>query len=204
MAHRIIQLANHFQSDDSCSHSEWLRQQQWFIKAKHDQERREKIEEKMDDDHAAFASEVVMATEIQMRELQVKLNSYDEATVAALMENQEALDAVHTRIEAFLAQAYVMEDGRRVFKTEDGSQVFDEFGEEVMPDELDLDLIGPDKPTWEAVQPDFSLGKELEAERDMIIDYQSKLDTAREQTADGRISEADLEDLDAELSGTHT
>ena len=195
----MIQLASHFQSDDSRRHSEWLRQQQWFIKARHEQERREKIEEKMDDDLAAFASEVVMATAIQMREFEIRLDSYDEATVAALMENQEALDAVRERLEAYLAHAYVMEDGRRVFKTEDGTQVFDEFGGEVMPDELDFDLIGDDRPSWESVQPDILLEQQLSAEREEILNYQAKLDEAREEISTGEISEADLDELDAEL-----
>ena len=195
----MIQLASHFQSDDSRRHSEWLRQQQWFIKARHEQERREKLEEKMDDDLAAFASEVVMANEARIAEFRIKLDSYDEATVAAILENQEALDAVNARIEAYLARAYVMEDGRRVFKTEDGTQVFDEFGEQVTPDELDFDLIGDDKPKWEEYQPDFEVQQRLLAEQQALIEYQEKLDEAREATADGEISDADLEDLDAEL-----
>lgn len=35
------------------------------------------------------------------------------------MENQELLDAVRNEIAAMLSQAYVLEDGCRVLKTED-------------------------------------------------------------------------------------
>lgn len=195
----MIQLASHFRSDDSRRHSEWLRQQQWFIKARHEQERREKIEEKLDDDFAAFASEVVMATEIQMREFETRLNTYDEATVAALMENQEALDAVRERLEGLLARAYVMEDGRRVFKTEDGAQVFDEFGEELSREEIDPDMIGSQYPTWEAFKVEKSLEGQLSQEQEALFEYQTKLDEARAEVSDGEVSEADLDELDAEL-----
>lgn len=47
------------------------------------------------------------------------------------MENQVFLDAVRERLDVVLSRAHVLEDGRRVFKTEDGSQVFDEHGAEV-------------------------------------------------------------------------
>lgn len=92
-----------------------------------------------------------MATPTQVEEFEIKLDSYDEAIVTALMENQELLDAVRNEITAMLSQAYVLEDGRRVFKTEDGTQVFDEFGTEVQADEVDPLQIDDSLPTWEAL-----------------------------------------------------
>lgn len=44
--------------------------------------------------------------------------------------------------------ALTIDDGRRVFKTEDGVQVFDEFGTEIAPSVLDFELIDASKPTW--------------------------------------------------------
>jgi len=187
----MIQLASHFRSDDSRRHSEWLRQQQWFIKARHEQERREKLEDKLDDDLAAFAAEVVMATEIQLRAFETRLDRYDEATVTALMENTEALEAVRERLDDFLTRAFVMDDGRRVFLTEDRLQAFDEFGAEVTQDELDFDVVPDGLPTWEEVQPNILLEQRLTAEREDILEYQAKLDKAREKTTDGEISEAE-------------
>jgi len=199
VAHRMIQLANHFRSDDSRRHSEWLRQQQWFIKAKHDQERREKVEDKLDDDLAAFAAEVVMATEMRMREFEARLDSYDEATVVALMENSEALEAVRQRLDDFLTRAFVMDDGRRVFLTEDRVQAFDEFGAEVTRDELDFDLVPDGLPTWEEVEPDILLEQQLTVEREEILEYQAKLDEAREASSDGEMTIEEMDEFDAEL-----
>ena len=115
------------------------------------------------------------------------------------MENQELLDAVNARIEDMLSRAYVMEDGRRMFKTDDGTQVFDEFGTEVSRDELDFDLIGDERPTSEAYETLVENRGQLEAERTEILEFQEKADAAREQIADGEISEDDLAELDADL-----
>jgi len=192
-------LVEQFKSEDRSRHSEWLRQQRWFIKAKQDHQRREEIADKIENGVAAFAVETVMATQTQIKSFEVKLDSYDAATVAALMENQELIDAVQDRIVSMLARAYVMQDGRRVFKTEDGAQVFDEFGVEVPPEELDPDLIDDSRPTYEEYAADVEALAVLEAERTQILEFQEQVDAAREDIADGEISEADLEDLDADL-----
>ncbi len=195
----MVQLGEHFASEDRSRHPEWLRQQRWFIKSRHEHQRREDIQAKQEDNFTAFASEVIMATEAQIQAFEIKLDSYDQATVAALMENQEQLDVVRSEIAAMLARAYVLEDGRRVFKTEDGTQVFDEFGAEVGTDEVDPLQIDDSLPTWEAFSAKNDLEQSLEAERADIFEFQEKLDAAREQIADGDISEADLEALDADL-----
>ena len=195
----MIQLGEHFASDDPGRHSEWLRQQQWFIKARQDNQHRDTVEDKAEQNASAFASAVVMATTPQIEAFEIKLDSYDEATVIALMENQELMDAVNARIDALLAQAYVMDDGRRVFRTEDGEQVFDEFGGEVSAEELNPDLIDPSYPTWEAFSAEVDQRQQLTQQRTEILEFQEKVDAAHEQISDGEISEADLDALDADL-----
>ena len=195
----MVAIREHFRSEGQGRESEWARQRKWFIKARHDHQRREEIADKHEDGVAALAAETVMATQAQIERFEVKLDSYDQATVAALMENQELLDAVQDRISDMLAQAYVMEDGRRVFGTEDGTQVFDEFGVEVGADELDPLLVGDQHPTWEAYAAERASEQALIAERGEILEFQERLDAAREQVAEGDITVSDLEELDAEL-----
>lgn len=192
------QLADHFRNKDR-SLSDQGSQRRWFIKARQDQQKRADIEDRLDNDILGLATEAIMASQIQIEEFRVKLDTYDEATVIALMENQAALDLVNARLQALLDRAYVMEDGRRVFKTEDGTQVFDENGQEVGPDQLDFDLIDSSHPSWEAYKPDFERRNALDAERQGILDFQDKLDTARDKIAEGDISADDLDDLDADL-----
>lgn len=195
----MVQLGEHFASKGRGSQSEWLHQQRWFIKARQDNERREKAQDRLEDDLVGLAVEAVMATQEQLADFEMKLDSYDEATVNALMENQKLLDAVNARMEALLEQAYVMEDERRVFKTQDGLQVFDEHGTEVSSAELDFALIPETAPKWETYQSELEHRETLVAERTEILDYQEKLDAAREEIDGGEISEADLEALDADL-----
>ena len=195
----MVQLVEHFARKEMASQSEWLRQQRWFIKARHDNERREKAQDRLEDDVAAWDSTAVPVSTREKVIFEVKLDSYDEATVIALMENLEQLEAVQARMDALLEQAFVIEDGRRVFKTQDGLQVFDEHGAEISATELDFALIPETAPTWETYQPELEHRETLIAERTEILEYQAKLDAAREEIEGGEISEADLEALDAEL-----
>ncbi|UES36708.1 hypothetical protein [Roseibium aggregatum] len=195
----MVRLGEHFRSEEASRHSEWLRHQKWFIKAQDERERREKADEKLNDAMESLVSAAIMATEEKLKAFQTKLDTYDEATVVALMENQEKLDLINAEINDLLSKAYVMEDGRRVFKSEDGSYVIDEYGETVSPDELDPMAIPDGHPSAETYAEKLENRKQLTQERQDILDFQEKVDAAREATADGEISEKELEDLDADL-----
>ena len=195
----MVQLSEHFGYVDGRRESIWLRLKRQFAKSRSDQVRQKQQEAEAEEDVTDFGFGMVLASDMQIAQFEAKLDTYDTATVAALMQNQQQLDAVRARITAMLQQAYVMEDGRRVFKTEDGTQVFDEHGAEVLPDELNPDLISGDRPTAEAYFKDINLEKALEAERTEILEFQEKVDNARDQISDGDITEAELEALEAEL-----
>lgn len=199
----MTRLVKHFGWIDERRRTEWEREQRRYaqLRANKDRQkqRREKEQDATDENIGAFA---VAATFEEIEAFEVKLDTYDEAAVAALMENREQLDAVQARIELLLQQAYVMEDGRRVFKTEDGTQVFDEHGNEVSHDELDYDLISDDRPSWESYQTETEYRDALVAERQQIIEFQDKVAAAREETADGEISKDRLEELDADLAAS--
>ncbi len=195
----MVHLAEHFANEGRGRESEWARQRHWFIKAKHDNQRREEIADKIDDTATALSTAVVVASQAQVTDFKVKLDTYDTATVQTLIENQELLDAVNVKIKMMLGQAYVMEDGRRVFRTENGEQVFDEHGTEVGPEELDPDVIDPTAPTWEAFSEAVEEEAKLTAERSDILEFQEKVDAARERVDGDEISEADLAELDADL-----
>ncbi|MEP5730830.1 MAG: hypothetical protein ABJL67_15840 [Sulfitobacter sp.] len=195
----MVQLTEHFASEGPGRTSEWARQRQWFIKAKHDHQRREGQAEKLDDTTSALSAAVAFASEVQIAEFKVKLDTYDKATVEALMKNQELLDEVQARLEDLRDRAYVLEDGRRVFRTEDGAQVFDEYGTEVGQDEIDPIMIGDDRPSWEAFSEGLEQEAALTAERTQILEFQDEVDAARERVDGGEISEAELAELDAEL-----
>lgn len=134
-----------------------------------------------------------------MDTFRVELDSYDTATIAALQENERELAAVRERLDGLLLKAHVLPDGRRVFKTEDGRRVFDEFGSELDVTTIDPDLIGDERPRWESYQPYFERSQELTLERDEILEYQSRLDAARERIDAGEISREEFDELRDEL-----
>ncbi|MEM6499136.1 MAG: hypothetical protein AAF709_20740 [Pseudomonadota bacterium] len=164
------------------------------------EEKKEQLEEREEAHLAGLAVSVSIASEIQIRTFKQKLDQYEAATVEALMTNQEALDEVRARLHHILGNAHVLEDGRRVFRTEDGAQVFDEHGDEVGPEEISPDEIDPTLPSWEAYKAERDLEHALVEERTQLLDFQAKLDETRTEV-DGRdISTERLEELDAELA----
>lgn len=195
----MIVLAEHFRRGHDDRNREWQRQLAHRHQERLDRERKERTADDNEADFFAAAIELVRATDQQIEAFTDRLDHYDQATVASLMENERALELLQVQINAMLARAHVMEDGRRVFRTRDGTQVFDEFGTEVFSDELDFDAITADAPYWEEFQPLLLQQEALEAEREQLLEFQERLDEARETVADRNISEDELESLDREL-----
>ena len=190
---------NHFQEKDSSTKLAEASRRKWFIAAREDKERKAQIEEQSEDAFLDLAASVIIATEIEIQTFQAKLDTYDEATVVALMENQVLLDAVNERIADMLSRAHKLEDGRRIFKTEDGKRVYDEHGEQVAPTVIDPDAINDNLPKWEEYKPLHLEQKRLMQEREGLIQYQEKLDDARERSNADDFTKDELDELEAEL-----
>lgn len=207
----MVLLTNHFEARDHSRYAERLRKQKWFIKARQQKQRAD--EEARQDDMLDFSAGMILATQMQIETFQQNLDKYDAATIQALELNQQQIDEiteqlliVRARIQDKLQSAYVMEDGRRVFLTEDRSQAFDEHGNQVSPDELDYDLVDPSNPTWESYSADVEQGDKLEGsldklktEREEILNYQEKLDHARERSEADDFTKDELEELEKDL-----
>ena len=155
--------------------------------------------EKAEDEFLDFAASAILATEIEVQEFQARLDTYDEATVKALMENTKALEAINERIQENLKHAQVTEDGKRVFKSEDGTWGLDENGTRFDSQTRDMDSIPPTKVTAEEAEKDFEERDLLKRERTELLDYQEKLDDARERSNSDDFTKDELDDLDKEL-----
>lgn len=155
-------------------------------------------QEKQAAEERAFAQQV-WATEERVELFTRKLDRHDTVTVEALMENRIALDRVREQFDTMLMEAHVLPDGRRVFKTRDGTRVFDEHGSELKPEVVDPNTIDDTRPRWEEFKDVRDTKLALEKERQDLLDYQSRLDGVRERVGKDRIIEKDLADLGAEL-----
>ena len=163
-------------------------------------EERRKIEaaaeRNADDD---FRDLMTLTAAAEYQRLQARIDAYETATVAALLENEEAREAAHIELRALLDRAAVLPDGRRVFRTEDGRQVFDERGNEVDREELDPNSIPDHVPRWEVYVDQLDRIGQLEKERRDILEYQARLDEARDRRDEGDLTQDDLDDMAADL-----
>ena len=164
-----------------------------------DQEDKGKRKQAKEDRERREWFEAALATAQQLAAFDAKLDRYDAATIDALMKNGRALDRVNERLERLEAEAYVLPDGRRVYPTRKGDEVFDESGARVPRGIIDPDAIPPGHTRWEARVEERQERDRLAQERADQLSFQSKLDATRERGAAGGLSKKDIDDLDAAL-----
>ena len=163
-----------------------------------DREARKDRENDAGDESGVVAVVAVLATQDQITEFAGQLDEADAALVEALTENSEALRQARARLEEILSRAHRLPDGRAVFRTEDGLRVIAESGEDVT-DIIAPDEIDPGTPTWEDYATARDEDAALEAEQEALLDYQRRIDEARERVAAGDMTAEELEDLQAQL-----
>ncbi len=144
----------------------------------------------------------VLASASDIEAFTLRLNQYDEATIKALQENQLKLDDVQSRLDALLGKAYVHEDGRRVFKTQDGLSVYDENGNLLSQTEIDPGEIPDHHPFWESYKAETDAKHKLIQERQDILKFQKKLDAARDKVENGNLTNKELDDLGKDIEAT--
>lgn len=174
--------------------------QKFVLRQSEEERKRRDRKDDVRDDETEFldmAMAIVSSSEIDA--FKVDLDRYDTATVEALQENQIELAAVRERMDQLLGQAHVLPDGRRVFKTQDGLRVFDEHGIEVEAATIDPDAIEDSHPRWEQYKPEFDRANELIAQQTEQLQYQSKLDDARERFDAGKLTRTEFDELRDEL-----
>jgi hypothetical protein len=140
-----------------------------------------------------FAGAVISVE--QAETLRLELETYQTATVEALLENEQALEHVQQQLEALMRDAHVLEDGRRVFKTEDGTRVFDEFGQELDAEAITPDDIDDQRPRWESVSALNEQREALQLERSQLLGYQNDLDEVAERLDSGEMTLREYDEL---------
>lgn len=193
-------VVDHFRIKQKAQEVKDHERRKWFIAAREQQRVKEQRVDQAEDALLDMVTAAVLADPVEVAEFRVKLDTYDEATVKALMENQALLDAVNTNINDMLDRAHVIEDGRRVFKTRDGERVFDEHGSQLPHGVIQPDEIRNDAPKWEDLQEVRAERDQLRIERKEILEFQEKLDHARERSDAKDLTQDELGDFDADLA----
>ncbi|OXT01647.1 hypothetical protein B7H23_01355 [Notoacmeibacter marinus] len=208
----MIQLSSHFRDNRQGHQSELLRQRQWFIKARQDQQRREEVAEQAEDNLIAAGQEIALATTMQIRQFQArmdafeaglddydaKLDIYDAAVARALMEQIERLGQLEAEKQAMLDSAFVLEDGRRVFLSRDRTYAVDEQGAQLTETEFVESGITPGEFTAEDFLANTDAIDRTNEEIDQLHEAQADIDAAREQSAEARELIEKSRDLAAE------
>ena len=182
--------------------AEWRREDERRIldHNKAEKERRRQRDER--DAEQAILDDIViavLASETDIADFTVKLDAYDTATVEALQANEEALARVRDELRIMREKAFVLPDGRKVFKTEDGTRLFDESGTEVK--NVDPASVEDWRPKAEDF---FGLVEKRDAlteERRQLHDYQAELDSARERVGEDGLTKDEPDDLERRLEG---
>lgn len=183
--------------------AEWRRDEdeRRLHREKHFKDRKEKEEREKREDAQADAADAVaaavFASDENITEFRAQIDVYDAATVEALHLNEIKLVKVEKELREMLEQAYVLPDGRRVFKTEDGLRVFDEDGNEV--EDFDPDEIEEWRTSWEKFDDVRQEQIELLEERAALHEYQGLLDDTREALDQEGLTEEELEGLKKRL-----
>lgn len=186
---------------DRLSHSTWLRavMEEGFRAEGERIEKRKEQEEKSQEDLSDYVQTVALADAASVEAFEARLAEYDYALIEALQENEKNLKAARERLDNLLEDAYVLPDGRRVFKTSDGTRVFDEHGQELSREEIDPDAIEDFRPSWEEWQTATSTYTGLNEEREKLLRFQEQVDDVRERLAQGSVSEQELAELETLL-----
>lgn len=180
-----IQLRSYRQ--EFAKRAEWRRESERRLDqiAQKEKDRKEDRENDAAHDEALLDTAMIaMAAETDIADFTAELDAYDAATVEALMENEAQLKAVRQELKILLDQAYVLPDGRRVFKTEDGARVLDEHGIEVK--DVDPDSIEDWRPYWEKYQNPFERKADLVRQREDILEFQKLTDDVDAEIAEAR------------------
>lgn len=196
----MISAQDHFRQKELVRAAQSRERSKWFVAAREHKERQNDLAEEADATVLNLAAVVVLADPIEIEAFKVELVVYDIATIEAIIANREILEVLYAEHQRLLGEAYVLEDGRRVFKSENGRGVFFEDGDLASPDVVDPNEIEDYRPTAEeffankkSIVKHEAIGKRLDA-------YQTDLDEARERADSGEMTKDELDDTRQKLS----
>lgn len=175
---------------------------QWQQRERQNRERKQQQETLEDQASELMDAALAVATTAEIEAFELELHTYDVATIEALQANGAQIEQVEERLASMLEQAHQLPDGRRVFKTEDGLRVFDEHGGELDTNKFDPDQISDALERWETFSEVKELHRSLAAERSDLLNYQEKLDLARDDLDAGDISMDDFNALKDDLKSS--
>ncbi|MBO6814511.1 MAG: hypothetical protein JJ891_06605 [Rhizobiaceae bacterium] len=193
---------NHFDEKAALKAVRELERKKWFIASKQEKEEKRAKQEQALDDFVDLATGAILLDVVEIEAYKLELETYDIATIEAITENNEILEELYLERERLLNNAHILENGRRVFKTQDGKRVFDEQGNPISEDVVHPDEVPNHTTTYEELQSIADQIDKHKAIADGLAGYQLKLDEARERLDSGKLTQDEFDEIKDDLEQT--
>ena len=148
-----------------------------------------------------WAELVATVSQQQLDDFRVELEAYQAATTEELLYLREQLDRLESERQELLDKAYVLPDGRRVFKSEDGTKVYFEDGTEVDPSIVQHHQIGEEHTYWQPYHRKTMQVDIVKQHFDATLSYQHKTDALEQRLERGEITEGEYGEMRETLVG---
>ncbi len=188
-------VAEHFRRIRALEQSKLHDRRKWFVAAKERKARKEELAEEAEAAVFGATASIVMADPVELEAFTLELDAFDEATIKAILENREILERLYLECDTMFNQAYQLDDGTRVFKSEDGVTVITEFGDKIATNVIDPNVIEDHRPSAEAFMDLADSIKHHEEIDQQLHDYQAQLDEACEQVNSGELTQTEFKEL---------
>ncbi|MCV6575106.1 MAG: hypothetical protein OIF58_05160 [Cohaesibacter sp.] len=176
-----------------------LKRDQEFHLQRERQQTKDRQERHDQDDNLDILLTVAMATEQEVAVFRARLDDYEERATKHILALQRKLDQEMVEKNAMLDQAYILDDGRRVFKIHDEQRVIDEFGQDVSPDIIVPDEVPNHHPDGKLFIGTLnSLSKTHEA-LEKTIKFRDRVNEMQDEVDQGKISKDRLQELEQEF-----
>lgn len=142
---------------------------------------------------------VRQASEQDVRRLRERLALLDEASLAALLENEERMREAEEELQRIRERAFVhtRPDGSKVRVYRDGNAVRDEQGNLI--EGLSPSQLPSTTPELADVRKTFRRIEEIEEERRQINEFRERVGQAQERIDGGPISQPEFDEIEAGL-----
>jgi len=142
-----------------------------------------------------------MASQERIAEFRRELDRLERASYEAMIEADEKRRIARKELDEIRKRAFEidMPDGRRVKVFRDGDQVREESGAVIDPSIIKPDDIPKSCPEWEPWKQAQTVADKSEAHYGQAASDYSRVQAAKEATAEGKMTDDELDQLKAEI-----
>lgn len=168
----------------------------WQLRDQEDRNKKAQLNQKQETESDAVADYALSIISVeQSDQFQSEITVFQEATTEALIHQEKLIEKARIELQEVIDQAYILEDGRKAFKDREGLKVYDIDGNELGETIITADEIPDHHPRIEDLLERREQLQILEREQTEILEFQDKLDEARDRLDRGDLTQQEFKDL---------